>query len=105
LSLSHSLPGYHAALRDEFTHLIRCRPAQHSPLRKQKVAHLHLRFMELRFRVAYRAFQHLGNLVMLITFHLMQRENLAASFRKLLHGTAQRNTVDGAIEAWIPFAD
>src|SRR5216684_7095858 len=70
-------------------------------LRKQEVAHLELRFVELRLGVADGAPQQVGNLVMLIAFDLMQSEDRSAAFRKFLDRPAQGNAIDRAGEGRI----
>src|SRR5260370_1301438 len=70
-------------------------------LRKQEVAHLELRFVELRFGVDDGAAQQLGNLVMLIAFDLMQGEDRSAAFWKFLGRSGQGNVIDRAGEGRI----
>src|SRR5580700_9309892 len=74
-------------------------------LRKQQVTHSHFGFVQLRFRVPNGTLQLPGDFVMLISLYFVQVKNLAASRRKLLNSTAQRNSVNCSGETGIGFAD
>src|ERR1700723_85659 len=74
-------------------------------LRKQQVTHFHFGFVKLRFRVPDGTSQLAGEFVMLISLYFVQVKNLAASRRKLLNGTAQRNSVNHSGKTGIGFAN
>src|SRR5580692_10572601 len=66
--------------------------------RKQQIPHLELCSVELRLGGADRALQHLGNLMMLIPFDLMQGKDCPATCGKLLDRRTQSYTIDDARE-------
>ena len=67
------------------------------PLRlEQRVPHLHLRLVKLRFRRADGAAQQLGDLVMLVAVNGMKDKYRAAARREFRDRPAEHDAVDGA---------
>src|SRR5208337_4787570 len=55
----------------------------------KEIAQFHSRFMKLRLAVADRATHHLGDLIMFITFNIVQHKNDSITRRKAFNGAFQ----------------
>ena len=61
--------------------------------------------MQLRFRIAYRAAQHRGNFVVLVTVHIMKKEHGLVALRQLREGGVKIDAVEEADEALVGSTD
>src|SRR6185503_1716866 len=64
--------------------------------RLERLAQLHARFVQLRFAVADGASHHSSNLVVFVSFHIVQYKNPSVSRRQRIHRALQPQPVNGA---------
>jgi hypothetical protein len=70
----------------------------------QRLAHSRFCFVKLRFGIPNRAAQQAGDLVMFVSFYLMQQENCPVARWQFFHGTSEHNPVDGGGKPLVDFA-